>query len=65
MSGEDVESDAQVAELLARLDAELPAGVRRDWLMLKAGVKLSKARRAVVENNVRNVLGAALPAGTE
>jgi DNA-directed RNA polymerase specialized sigma24 family protein len=52
-----VESDAEVNEALALLDRKLPAELRSDYLRMRGGEKLPKARRARVEAAVRAALG--------
>jgi hypothetical protein len=49
--------DPADTELLGKVDAELPAHLRADYLRLRQGVRLSETRRAAVEDAIRFILG--------
>jgi DNA-directed RNA polymerase specialized sigma24 family protein len=49
--------EVEVAELLQKVDAELPVELREVYLQMRAGVTVSRARRAEVEAAVRQILG--------
>ena len=51
-----VESEAEFDELLEKIDGELPLELRADYLRLREGVALPKARRTLVESAVRRIL---------
>lgn len=50
------ENDSYEAELLARIDAFLPASMRSDYLRVRDGAALPPARRKAVEDCVREIL---------
>jgi hypothetical protein len=49
--------DATLRDALAKVDRELPVGLRESYLRMRAGVSLPKARRDEVEAAVRGILG--------
>lgn len=51
------EADVEVAELVARIDAELPVELRQVYLQMRAGVSVPRTKRAQVEQAVRTILG--------
>lgn len=55
--GSVAEGEAEVAELLKRIDEGLPAELRASYLQMRAGVAVPKARRLVVEAAVKEIIG--------
>jgi len=55
----DVEGDVQTRELLRLIDARLPIDLRADYLRLRAGKAIGKAKKQAVEAAVREILGEA------
>jgi hypothetical protein len=49
--------EAEVREALLRIDEELPAALRADYLKMRAGVAVPKARREAVLEAVRGIVG--------
>jgi hypothetical protein len=58
VASDDVQGDAEVSEILARIDRHLSVDLRADWLMMRAGGSLSKHKRQAVDEAVREILGA-------
>jgi len=52
-----VTSEAELAELLAKIDAQLPAGLRSDYLKMRDGVTIPRTRKAQVEEAVKAIIG--------
>jgi hypothetical protein len=55
-----VETDAEIAEFLERIDAELPVELRQTYLQMRAGVSVPKGKRVPVEKAVREILRGAI-----
>jgi hypothetical protein len=53
--------DAAVQELTVRIDAQLPAADRADYLRLRDGLTLTPERKLRVELSVKSVLFGAQP----
>jgi DNA-directed RNA polymerase specialized sigma24 family protein len=56
------ESDAEIAELLQRIDEQLPVELRATYLQMRAGVSVSKGKRLQVEAAVKDILKGAIEA---
>lgn len=52
-----VVEDVAEQELLRLIDAKLPVDMRRDYLLIRAGEKVSKAKRTRVEETIRDIIG--------
>ena len=52
------ECSAEINEILAVIDEELPIHLRPDWLRLREGASLPKPRRLAIEQAVRDILAA-------
>jgi DNA-directed RNA polymerase specialized sigma24 family protein len=52
----DLAGEADLSELLALIDRELPIGLRPDYLRMRANEPIPKARRRKVEDAVRLIL---------
>lgn len=52
----EAESDAEISELLAKIDSRLPAELRATYLQMRAGVAVAKPRRLEVELAVKEIL---------
>jgi hypothetical protein len=51
------EADAEVSELVQRIDAELPVELRQVYLQMRAGVAVPRTKRAEVTREVRRIIG--------
>lgn len=51
-----VEEEAEIRELLDRIDAELPVDLRQTYLQMRAGVSVPKSKRLLVESAVKDIL---------
>lgn len=51
-----VETEAEIGELLAKIDAELPVELRATYLQMRAGVSVPKTSRLKVERAVKDIL---------
>ncbi len=54
---DDTVAHAALQEALTKLDAGLSPELRADWLRMKDGARVPKARRLLVEAEVRGILG--------
>ncbi len=52
-----VVQDAELSETLRLIDVELPLGLRADYLRMREGVSVPKARREAVTEAVKEILG--------
>jgi hypothetical protein len=52
-----VVEDVALAELLEKIDLKLPVELRQDYLLMRSGEAIPKARRLAVENMVKDILG--------
>lgn len=54
-----VHQDAELSEMLRLIDEKLPVSLRADYLRMREGVSVSRARRDAVTEAVRGIIGEA------
>lgn len=55
-SVESPESQVELAEILEKIDSNLPIGMRADYLRMRAGEKLTNVRRSEIEEVLKEML---------
>ena len=55
-TGDTISEDAELSEVLERIDEELPSNMRSDYLKLKNNATLSKSRKAKVMGFIESIL---------
>lgn len=54
---DNLHHELNAAELLDKIDKELPLALREDYLKMRAGIKLSKIKRDMVQEAILEILG--------
>ena len=55
-TGDNISEDAQISEILEKIDNELPSNMRSDYLKLKNNATLSKSRKAKVVEFIQDII---------
>jgi len=55
-TGDSISEDAELSEVLERIDEELPSSMRSDYLKLKNNATLPKSRKAKVVSFIQDIL---------
>jgi len=55
-TGDTISEDAELSEVLERIDEELPSGMRGDYLKLKNNATLPKSRKAKVVAFIQEII---------